>query len=675
MFPFFRCGGDVNNNTVRDNRETLKPTIRNEFVRIIRKQKLHENFSINDSQVLGKGAFGLVAVAEHIETHTNYAVKVVHKAHAEKGRLGREIKVLSDLDHPNIVRLFSLYDTSSRVFFVMEYCRGGHLGSLILRQPNKCINEEFAKKLFQQIISAVAYIHRRGIVHRDIKIQNILVEGIDDQHATIKLIDFGHSTKFTGNLPMSTKCGTLSTTAPEVILESYDDRCDVWSVGVVLFTMLSGRRPFEAVTTGGDIVVGRLTDAEKAMLSSNILAGKFNFKHSNWENVSISGINYVKALMCQDYRARMTSHQAAQHPWLQQGESVIKSNNSLLTSSTKVGDIIERLKNIPNTCELERAIMLAVSFGLPSFTHGCRTLKDIYSVFQSLDVHSRGYVSKHEFTKSELLKSFKISSKTANEIFDLIDLNQDNEISLTEFVAATLHPSKVDHLEMFKAFKLLDDECCGYISKSALRKAALSLHREAPAAKPLTRWLFFGHRPRSNKVTAEYSIEEDLRSLGLDEVDNDAISYDDLVYAISGVYADDTSTVNLVEVKNRTCTETNEDPGKSLRLNADSESCHLLPTVGSVDNVEEAVNCRLDTILDDNVSRTTAATRINNYDHNICLKKEHFSKVSFDEVMSVDTRDTRNLEEDESISPKNRPPIFKGATASRFEGLLETDIY
>ena len=103
------------------------------------------------------------------------------------------------------------------------------------------------------MVDPVAHIHQLGIAHRDIKLQNILIDHNYDRTAQLKLIDFGFGCRFTGALPMRTKCGTPYTTAPEVIRERYDERCDVWSVGVVLYIMLSGKRPFEALEIAGPL--------------------------------------------------------------------------------------------------------------------------------------------------------------------------------------------------------------------------------------------------------------------------------------------------------------------------------------------------------------------------------------------------------------------------------------
>jgi calcium-dependent protein kinase len=147
----------------------------------------------------------------------------------------------------------------------MELCTGGHLGKFVERQPHGHLSEDHAKTIIRQLLSAIAHMHSRGICHRDIKLQNILMEN-PSINAQIKLIDFGFGTRFIGATPLRTRCGTPYTTAPEVFRENYDERCDVWSAGVVAYTVICGRRPFQAL-----VIPGELAEAGKATLVANIL--------------------------------------------------------------------------------------------------------------------------------------------------------------------------------------------------------------------------------------------------------------------------------------------------------------------------------------------------------------------------------------------------------------------
>ena len=296
----------------------------------------------------------------------------------ERGRLDREMRFLKDLDHTNVVRLFSVYDVPTHMYFVMELCQGGHLGNLISRQHNKCIDEIWARKLCKQLLSAVAHIHSRGIAHRDIKLQNILVDSTNDRTAQLKLIDFGYASRYIGALPMRTKCGTPYTTAPEVVREHYDERCDVWSLGVVFYIMLSGKRPFEALE-----VVGHLADAGRAAMITNILAGRFHFNHKSWRNVSKAGIDFIKLLMKPDYKTRVHSHEALENAWLNDVTSLATNMNVM--KSSKSFRAISNLKRSDSTTDMQRTGMIALVFGLQS-----KPTHDLRTIFQTLDSDSSG---------------------------------------------------------------------------------------------------------------------------------------------------------------------------------------------------------------------------------------------------------------------------------------------
>jgi calcium-dependent protein kinase len=437
---------------------------------------IEETYYVDRDHELGKGGCGVVVIGEHKETRVQYAIKIVNKSTAERGRLDRELKLLKDVDHANIVRLFSVYENSASVYFVMELCLGGHLGNLIARQPNKFLDEDWARKLCRQILSAVSHIHTRGIAHRDIKLQNILIDCNNDRVAQIKLIDFGYGSRFVGNLPMRTKCGTPYTTAPEVIRENYDERCDVWSVGVVLYIMLSGRRPFEALDIGGP-----LTDAGKAAMITNILAGRYHFNHRPFQSVSKVGIQFVRQLLHPDYRFRMRSNEALEHPWVvaestaalggapnsRQGSMTMSAKGSSATPliSAKSFRAVSKLKKSVDLTDLQRTGMMAVVFGLQS-----RAATDLRAVFQSFDTDLSGSISKKEFVEAMSKLAPELPEDDVLRLFEIIDIDKNQQLSFTEFLIATLDPREVDIEELNNAFRVLDEDGNGYITRDELRK-------------------------------------------------------------------------------------------------------------------------------------------------------------------------------------------------------------
>lgn len=462
IMSFFCCGSfnDVKNPPPSP-KKSIKaiPTtsIRGSLIRLY-DTDIEEAYYLDRDHELGKGGCGVVVIGEHKDTHVQYAIKIVNKATAERGRLDREIKLLKDVDHTNIVRLFSVYESSAYMYFVMELCLGGHLGNLIARQPNKYLDEDWARRLCRQILSAVTHIHSRGIAHRDIKLQNILIDCNNDRIAQIKLIDFGYGSRYVGNLPMKTKCGTPYTTAPEVIRENYDERCDVWSVGVVLYIMLCGRRPFEALDIGGP-----LTDAGKAAMITNILAGRYHFNHRPWQNVSRAGVNFVKTLLNQDYRTRVRSHEALENAWLM--DPITRSSKSSPLLSAKSFRAVSKLKQSQDQTHMQRTGMMAVVFGLNS-----RTSIDLRAVFQSFDTDLSGTISRKEFHTAMEKLAPELGEDDVDKLFNLIDIDKNQQLSFTEFLIATLDPREIDIEELNNAFRILDEDGNGYITKDELRK-------------------------------------------------------------------------------------------------------------------------------------------------------------------------------------------------------------
>ncbi|KAL2236104.1 UNVERIFIED_CONTAM: CBL-interacting serine/threonine-protein kinase 25 [Sesamum indicum] len=199
-------------------------------------------------RLLGKGAFAKVYYARHLATDESVAIKVIKKDEVIKDQrmmeqIKREIAVMRLVRHPNIVELKEVMATKSKIFFVMEYVRGGALFSKVARGRLK---EEAARKYFQQLISAVDFCHSRGVFHRDLKPENLLL----DENGDLKISDFGLSALYehrSNDGLLHTQCGTPAYIAPEVLrMKGYDGaKADIWSCGVVLYVLLAGFLPFQ----------------------------------------------------------------------------------------------------------------------------------------------------------------------------------------------------------------------------------------------------------------------------------------------------------------------------------------------------------------------------------------------------------------------------------------------
>uniref|UniRef100_A0A8C8UNF9 non-specific serine/threonine protein kinase n=1 Tax=Peromyscus maniculatus bairdii TaxID=230844 RepID=A0A8C8UNF9_PERMB len=217
----------------------------------MRRQELHpldKNILEKDFRILtslASGGFGKVKLACHLPTHTQVAVKVLKKKKNSLADINTEVEILQSVEHRNIVNFFHVIDTSSTTYLIMEYhASRGDLVSHI--EKVGCLQEEQAQHIFTQIVCAVHYCHKNGIAHRDIKLDNILLDG----KGSVKLCDFGLAIRVTSGQRSKGFCGTLEYCAPELFTDTeYDARAvDIWSLGVVLYTMVTASFPFKART-------------------------------------------------------------------------------------------------------------------------------------------------------------------------------------------------------------------------------------------------------------------------------------------------------------------------------------------------------------------------------------------------------------------------------------------
>ncbi|RDD38081.1 MAP/microtubule affinity-regulating kinase 3 [Trichoplax sp. H2] len=195
-------------------------------------------------KTIGKGNFAKVKLARHLPTGREVAIKIIDKTQMNASglqKLYREVKIMKCLDHPNIVKLFEVIDNETTLYLIMEYASGGEVFDYLVTHGR--MKEKEARSKFRQIVSAVQYCHQKRVIHRDLKAENLLLDG--DMH--IKLADFGFSNEFTPGNKLDTFCGSPPYAAPELFQgKKYDGpEVDVWSLGVILYTLVSGSLPFD----------------------------------------------------------------------------------------------------------------------------------------------------------------------------------------------------------------------------------------------------------------------------------------------------------------------------------------------------------------------------------------------------------------------------------------------
>ena len=256
---------------------------------------------------LGSGAFAVVKQAFDKLTNRALACKVIPlgtgNRRTSRANAETEIRLMRRVEsHPGIVAICDAYEMNGSVHIVTDLLKGGDM--LTALEDRGSYSEDDARQVFKTLISALAHIHAAGVVHRDIKLENLVLAEPHDV-SSVRLIDFGLAADLSGP-PLHTVCGTPHFVAPEVIKSSsgdgYGRECDMWGAGVVLFQLLSGYLPFDSLTS---IDVMR-----------KIYEGKANFKDPVWSMVSRGAIDLTKRLLTVDPRQRPTTEQALMHPWV-----------------------------------------------------------------------------------------------------------------------------------------------------------------------------------------------------------------------------------------------------------------------------------------------------------------------------------------------------------------------
>uniref|UniRef100_A0A8C7ZLX8 Ribosomal protein S6 kinase n=1 Tax=Oryzias sinensis TaxID=183150 RepID=A0A8C7ZLX8_9TELE len=280
-------------------------------------QQLHgKNLLFSDGYVLkediGMGSFSVCKRCIHKATNTEYAVKVIDKTSTDPSE---EIDILLRYgQHPNIITLKDVYDNGKQVFLVTELMRGGELLDRILKQ--KFFSEREASAVLHTITKTVEYLHSQGVVHRDLKPSNILYVDESGNPESIRICDFGFAKQLRANNGLlMTPCYTANFVAPEVLKrQGYDEGCDIWSLGVLLYTMLAGFTPF---ANGPE-------DTPNEILN-RIGNGHFSLNGGNWDTVSDAAKDLVSKMLHVDPLQRLTAKQVLKHPWIVQREKLPNS--------------------------------------------------------------------------------------------------------------------------------------------------------------------------------------------------------------------------------------------------------------------------------------------------------------------------------------------------------------
>jgi len=255
---------------------------------------------------IGFGGFATVHKGFDQLNNSLVAIKEVDRTQylPADSSLEREVYILSEVDHSNILKLICTYVTPLKVFIVTELAAGGELLERIVEQGK--FSEKDARSVIRQVLKGVEYLHMRKVVHRDLKLENILLSDQTPQ-AIVKIADFGLARFFADNSELRTVCGSPLYVAPEILdigmsSETYTPAVDMWSVGVILFILLSGNSPFE--------------NEDEQILFEKIRSGDYSMDDCLWDYISAGAKDCVRALLVVNTTERMTITEALRHPWI-----------------------------------------------------------------------------------------------------------------------------------------------------------------------------------------------------------------------------------------------------------------------------------------------------------------------------------------------------------------------
>ena len=399
----------------------------------------------NAVKMLGEGSYGKVMLAKRRSNGAERAIKIIRKKEYEGKKYEREFQILKELNHPNVLKYYGSYEHKRKVYLVTEYCPGRELLTEI-RQSGK-MTERKAQNYFREIIEALCYIHSRNIVHRDLKPENIIIE---KESKNVKLIDFGLSKKIEKNKDkMKSEVGTFMYSSPQVDDGRYTKKCDVWSAGIILYLMLTGRYPFDCDNVNGIL-----------KLKKNF---KLTFKEYYWERVSPAAKNLLSRCISIKESDRYSAIEAWKHPWLQANAS-----DHILLDKTMVGKLWAYSK--------DSRLVNNIKYFVCAFNELEKKETNLIKLFKKIDTDKNGELSLEEILAAyddnkAVFEGFGIAKDQLRLLFQQIDLDNSNSIDFLEFIVAIKNlSSDLNQKSLKKAFKELSGRD-GYLDLESLRES------------------------------------------------------------------------------------------------------------------------------------------------------------------------------------------------------------
>ena len=399
--------------------------------------------------LIGSGAFGKVRLYLDRDSKSfKYAIKTIKKNIFKRHSIDsikREIDILRSLDHPNIVKYFETYEDECYLHIVMEYIAGDNLFRVLTDQKGFKFTERTISKIMTCLLKAVLFLHHNGIIHRDIKPENIVFVEPNNFNA-LKLIDFGLSIQQNAKKD-NRRVGTPYYMAPEMVRGNFNYASDVWSIGVILFIMVTGKQPFRGKS--------------KEEVFEKIKRGAYDKNTLTRAKCSKEVKDLIKKMLVTEHSKRITVESALDHIWFKQFEK--NKNINLVVDQ----EIIDSLKQF----QYQNIFQKEIRFYLAKLCSDKEIIK-LKHAFLAIDKDNSGEIEYEEIPKIFNELNIKASDIELKNIFSSMDFHCDGKVNYSEFLAATISTINFNKEEkLWSAFKYFDTTDSGYITFDSVMDA------------------------------------------------------------------------------------------------------------------------------------------------------------------------------------------------------------
>lgn len=457
-----------------------------------------------EADKVGEGSFGVVYRVKGKFNRFIRAMKKISKEALQdpndSSNFIMEIKVMQKLDHPNIIKIYELFEDENNFFIITDYLGEGNLLNKIEAMKHR--DEIIVGIIMHQIISAVAYLHKNGVIHGDLKPENIMISSncaqskksfnssiaIDMQaldkvisnsrdkdssnrklpdnklqllnmkkfyfqnlsNFQLKLIDFGCSKILTKKkYKFDDVIGTCLYMSPEVSQNKYNEKCDLWSCGVIMFVLFTGFFPFD-----GD------TDKE---IEENILNYNFSLNHPEFASVSEEAKSLILKLLTYDPNKRISAMEALNHPFFTKNFN----RNNIFNEEINCGEALENMKNFKTGLLFQQFMNGFISYNFISESE----INNLRKVFKLLDSNGDGMLSKEEVMKGFKDNKITMEEENLEDFLNRLDNNGNGLIEFEEFIRACSDKKRLLSDENLKAaFDIFDGDRNGFVSKDEIKK-------------------------------------------------------------------------------------------------------------------------------------------------------------------------------------------------------------